>query len=49
MADLLFLSFAILLVVGGLGLMVYGLVSVARDNYKPRHTRSTYIPPRKKR
>jgi hypothetical protein len=49
MVDVLFLSLAILLVVGGFGLMAYGLVSVARDNYKPRHTRSTYIPLRKKR
>jgi hypothetical protein len=46
--DLLFLAFAVALIIGGFALMVYGLVGLARNNYKPRHTRSTYIPRHKK-
>jgi hypothetical protein len=41
--DLLLLAFGIPLIFGGLGLLIYALVE---DNYKPRHTRSTYIRPR---
>jgi hypothetical protein len=48
MGDLLLLASAIALIFGGFGLMVYGLVGIARNNYKPRHTRSTYIAKHKK-
>ncbi len=48
MGDLLLLASAIALILGGFGLMGYALVSIARNNYKPRHTRSTYIPKHKK-
>jgi hypothetical protein len=48
MGDLLLLAFAIALVFGGFAIMIYALVSIARDNYKPRHTRSTYIPKHRK-
>jgi cell division protein FtsX len=47
MGDLLLLTLAIMLVLGGLALMIYGLVGVARDNYRPKHTRSTYLPPKR--
>jgi cell division protein FtsX len=47
MGDLLLLTLAIMLVLGGFALMIYTLVGVARDNYKPRHTRSTYLPPKR--
>jgi hypothetical protein len=40
--DLLLLAFGIPLIFGGLGLLIYALVGIAQDNYKPRHTRSTY-------
>jgi hypothetical protein len=42
MGDLLLLGFAIALIFGGVALMVYALIGVARDNYTPKHTRSTY-------
>lgn len=45
--DFLFLFFAVGLILGGFALMAYGLISVARDNYKPRYTRSTYLPPKR--
>jgi hypothetical protein len=47
MGDLLLLAFAIALILGGFALMIYGLVSVRRDNYRPKHTRSTYLPPKR--
>jgi hypothetical protein len=47
MGDLLLLGFAIALILGGFALMVYGLLGVARDNYRPKHTRSTYLPPKR--
>ena len=47
MEDLLFLSFAIALILGGFALMVYGLLILKRDNYRPKHTRSTYLPPKR--
>ncbi len=47
MGDLLFLAFAIALILGGFALMVYALLIVRRDNYLPKHTRSTYLPPKR--
>jgi hypothetical protein len=47
MGDLLFLFFAIALIIGGFGLMAHALLGVARDNYRPKHTRSTYLPPKR--
>jgi hypothetical protein len=47
MGDLLLLSSAIALILGGFALMVYGLLIVKRDNYRPKHTRSTYLPPKR--
>jgi hypothetical protein len=44
MGDLLLLGFAIALILGGFALMIYGLLIVKRDNYRPKHTRSTYLP-----
>jgi hypothetical protein len=44
--DLLLLAFGIPLLFSGFALLFYALVGIARDNYKPRHTRSTYIRPR---
>jgi len=46
MGDLLFLASGIALIFGGFALMIYGLLIVRRDNYRPKHTRSTYLPPR---
>ena len=43
MGDLLLLGFAIALILGGFALMAYALLGVARDNYRPKHTRSTYL------
>jgi hypothetical protein len=48
MGDLLLLSVAIALILGGFALMAYALLGVARDNYRPKHTRSTYLPPKKR-
>lgn len=48
MSDFLFLFFAVSLIVAGFALMIFGLVAYSRDNYKPRHTRSTYLPNRKR-
>jgi hypothetical protein len=45
--DLLLIAFGVPLIVGGLGLLIYALVLIAEDNYKPRHTRSTYLPPKR--
>jgi hypothetical protein len=45
--DLLLLVFGISLIFGGLGLLIDTLVGIAKDNYKPRHTRSTYLPPKR--
>jgi quinol-cytochrome oxidoreductase complex cytochrome b subunit len=42
MGDLLLLSFAIALILGGFALMAYALLGVAKDNYRPKHTRSNY-------
>ena len=47
MGDLLLLGSAIALILGGVALMVYGLLIVKRDNYRPKHTRSTYLPPKR--
>jgi quinol-cytochrome oxidoreductase complex cytochrome b subunit len=47
MGDLLLLSFAIALILGGFALMAYTLLGVMRDNYRPKHTRSTYLPPKR--
>jgi hypothetical protein len=47
MGDLLLLGSAIALILGGFALMIYGLVKVRQDNYRPKHTRSTYLPPKR--
>lgn len=47
MGDLLLLWFAFSLIFGGVAFMVYGLLIVKRDNYRPKHTRSTYLPPKR--
>jgi hypothetical protein len=47
MGDLLLLGSAIALILGGFALMVYSLLTVKRDNYQPKHTRSTYLPPKR--
>ena len=47
MGDLLLLASAIALILGGFALMAYALLGVARDNYRPKHTRSTYLPPKR--
>jgi hypothetical protein len=49
MGNALLLSFGIVSTLGGFALLAYALVGIARDNYKPRHTRSTYIPLRKRK
>jgi hypothetical protein len=48
MGDFILLAFAIGLILGGFALMAYALLGVARDNYRPKHTRSTYLPNRKR-
>jgi len=48
MFDFVFLFFGASLVITGFVLMIFGLVAYSRDNYKPRHTRSTYLPNRKR-
>jgi hypothetical protein len=47
MGDLLLLGSAIALILGGFALMAYALLMVKRDNYRPKHTRSTYLPPKR--
>jgi hypothetical protein len=47
MGDLLLLGSAIALTLGGFALMIYGLLMVKRDSYRPKHTRSTYLPPKR--
>ena len=48
MGDFILLAFAIALILGGFALMFYGLLAVKRDSYRPKHTRSTYLPNRKR-
>jgi hypothetical protein len=48
MGDFILLAFAIGLILGGFTLMFYSLLTVKRDNYRPKHTRSTYLPNRKR-
>jgi hypothetical protein len=47
MFETLFLFFGIGLTATGLGFLVFGLVQLSRLNYKPRHTRFTYLPPKR--
>jgi hypothetical protein len=44
--EILFLLFGIGLIATGLGFLVYGIVLIVRNSYKPKFTRSTYLPPR---
>jgi hypothetical protein len=44
MLEFVFLIFGIGLIATGFGFLLYGLVLMVRNNYKPRHTRSTYLP-----
>jgi hypothetical protein len=45
--EILFLFLGIGLIAGGFGFLVYGLVLIVRNSYKPRFTRSTYLPPKR--
>lgn len=45
--EFLILFFGIGLTATGFGFLVYGLVLVVRNSYKPRFTRSTYLPPKR--
>jgi hypothetical protein len=42
-----FLGVGITLVVGGAIALVYSMRELGLLNYKPRHTRSTYLPPKR--
>lgn len=46
MFEIIFLVFGIGLTATGLGFLVHGLMLIVRNSYKPRFTRSTYLPPR---
>ena len=45
--EILFLIFGIGLIAGGFGFLVYGVMLMVRNSYKPRFTRSTYLPPKR--
>jgi hypothetical protein len=47
MFEFVFLFFGIGLTATGLGFLVYGIRLIVRNSYKPRFTRSTYLPPKR--
>jgi hypothetical protein len=47
MLEVMFLFFGIGLTATGFGFLVFGVLALVRNSYKPRFTRSTYLPPKR--